>query len=142
MQVAFRHLPLVTLHPDAWRAGEAAECAARQGHFWSMHDALFASQEDLSASSITAIARQLPIDLVAFDKCMQGTATARVKEDADLAARLQFLVTPVFVVGLAKGTAQISPVSLIEGAQPIEAFRAVLDPMLAGARRLQNSRLP
>lgn len=39
--LAFRHLPLRAIHPLAYPAARAAECAGRQGRFWEMHDWLF-----------------------------------------------------------------------------------------------------
>lgn len=41
----FRHYPITTTHPNAWRASLYAEAAARQGRFWEMHDYLFLNQE-------------------------------------------------------------------------------------------------
>jgi protein-disulfide isomerase len=41
VQVAFRHMPLANIHSRAFPAAIAAECAARQGRFWPMHDELF-----------------------------------------------------------------------------------------------------
>lgn len=38
----FRHLPLVSIHPNAFAASRAAEAASLQNKFWEMHDALYA----------------------------------------------------------------------------------------------------
>src|SRR3990172_5625253 len=43
--VAFRHMPLETIPPLSLRAAEAANCGARQGRFWQLHDQLFAVPE-------------------------------------------------------------------------------------------------
>jgi protein-disulfide isomerase len=43
-QLAFRHLPLTTLHPRALPAAVAAECAAAEGVFWVYHDLLFGTE--------------------------------------------------------------------------------------------------
>ena len=47
LRFAFRHFPLTEIHPDAWRAAEAAEAAGAQGSFWEMHDALYAERRAL-----------------------------------------------------------------------------------------------
>src|SRR5262245_6579195 len=41
VRFAFRHFPLVDIHPHALAASGAAEAAASQGRFWEMHDRLF-----------------------------------------------------------------------------------------------------
>ncbi len=47
--IAFLHFPIPQLHPNAAGAHFAAECAARQGKFWEMHDLLFERQREWSA---------------------------------------------------------------------------------------------
>jgi len=42
---AFRHFPLAEIHPFALAAALAAEAAGIHGHFWPMHDRLFAGDE-------------------------------------------------------------------------------------------------
>ena len=44
---AYFHFPVERLHPDAFKASEAAECAGRQGKYWEMHEMLFAKQSAL-----------------------------------------------------------------------------------------------
>jgi hypothetical protein len=44
IRFVYRDFPLSSIHPDAQRAAEAAECADEQGQFWEMHDAIFAQQ--------------------------------------------------------------------------------------------------
>ncbi|QQS43846.1 thioredoxin domain-containing protein [Candidatus Roizmanbacteria bacterium] len=42
--IAYKHLPLTQLHPNAERAAQASVCAQEQGKFWEYHDKLFESQ--------------------------------------------------------------------------------------------------
>ncbi len=49
IKLVYRHYPLVTIHPRAQIAAEAAECAKDQGKFWEFHDQLFAQQADWSS---------------------------------------------------------------------------------------------
>jgi protein-disulfide isomerase len=52
----FKNLPLEKIHPLAFNAAVAAECAGASGQFWAMHDRLFANQNALRASAeITTI---------------------------------------------------------------------------------------
>ena len=48
VQLAFRHFPIASIHPNAKTAHEAAECANEQGKFWEYHDLLFQTQEQWS----------------------------------------------------------------------------------------------
>lgn len=48
VRVAFRHLPIESIHPTAFKAAEASECAREQGRFWEMHDRLFDQFKQLS----------------------------------------------------------------------------------------------
>jgi hypothetical protein len=47
VRFAFRHFPLVEIHPHAFASAAAAEAAAPQGRFWEMHELLFHRQEAL-----------------------------------------------------------------------------------------------
>src|SRR6476660_70720 len=47
VRFAFRHYPLTEIHPHALAASAAAEAAALQDQFWSMHALLFRRQRAL-----------------------------------------------------------------------------------------------
>ncbi|MCA9928757.1 MAG: peptidylprolyl isomerase [Anaerolineales bacterium] len=44
VQIAYRHFPLTSIHPNAQKSAEAAEAAGTQGEFWLYHDRLFETQ--------------------------------------------------------------------------------------------------
>lgn len=44
IRIVYRHLSLVSIHPDAFSAAEAAMCAGDQNVFWQYHDKLFSSE--------------------------------------------------------------------------------------------------
>src|SRR5919112_5319258 len=62
LRFAFRHFPLVDVHPDALRAAQASEAAAAQGEFWEMHDALYDAGGDLGLERLVAIAAGIGLD--------------------------------------------------------------------------------
>jgi protein-disulfide isomerase len=62
LRFAFRHFPIVELHPHAEQAAEAAEAAAAQGAFWEMHDALYAGRGHLTDRDLVNHARSIGID--------------------------------------------------------------------------------
>jgi len=51
LQLVFRHFPLRVLHDKAYLAGQAAEAAGLQGHFWEMHDLLYERQMEWTSLS-------------------------------------------------------------------------------------------
>ena len=44
--LAFLHVPIVQIHPNAGSAAVVAVCAQQQGKFWQMHNLLFAKQNE------------------------------------------------------------------------------------------------
>ena len=81
LQVVFRNFAF--LDPVVSdQAAQAAECALDQGadKFWQYHDLLFASQGGglaaYSGSQLEAYARQVDLDVSAFNSCLQSGAKA------------------------------------------------------------------
>lgn len=124
-----RDLPL-PFHSGARPAAEAAHCAAEQGKFWPMHDALLAKGSDLSAKGIEQHARALKLDVKSFDTCVgSGRYAAAIERNAAEADALGLRGTPAFVIGRVQhGELKGWPV---EGALPYEDFDELLRRMLA-----------
>jgi protein-disulfide isomerase len=68
IRFAFRHFPLVEIHPHAFGAAAAAEAAALQGRFWEMHELLFDRQRALADDDLQRYADQLGLDVGRFDQ--------------------------------------------------------------------------
>jgi protein-disulfide isomerase len=84
VRLIYRHFPLRSIHPVAQKAAEASECAADQGKFWEMHDALFAlnTAGSLSLPSLKSTAADLGLNTSDFDSCLDsGDKAADVEED-------------------------------------------------------------
>jgi protein-disulfide isomerase len=64
----FRHFPQTQIHPQSQRAAQAAEAAAAQGQFWSMHDTLFTHQQKLENGYLVEYANDLGLDIPQFLK--------------------------------------------------------------------------
>jgi protein-disulfide isomerase len=93
----FRHFPLVSQHPDAWRAALTAEAAGRQDRFWSMHEHLLGHEHGLSEDELRNHARALGLDMVAYERDLQDRSLAeRVREDALSGLHSGVLGTPTF----------------------------------------------
>jgi protein-disulfide isomerase len=77
LQIVFHHFPLTKLHKNALVAAHAAEAAARQNHFWEMHDRLYLNQkawaEAADARSVfVGYARDLGLDVERFSRDMDS----------------------------------------------------------------------
>jgi len=66
VRFAFRHFPLTDVHPHAFAAAEAAECAGAQGKFWEMHEKLFEHQAHLDRKHLVRYADELGLDVARF----------------------------------------------------------------------------
>ena len=135
VRLAFRHLPLA-FHTRAGRAAESAECAARQGRFWAMHDSLFQPPMRLEESELEAHARQAGVDLVAFAACMAGEAADRVATDSVIAQQLGLTGTPSVIIAVAAEDGTVRAVEVIVGIRPVNEFGKALDGALAKARKV------
>jgi len=62
VRLVFRNYPLADVHPYALTAALAAEAAAEQGAFWSMHDQLLAHQDRLTDADLRRYAEEIGID--------------------------------------------------------------------------------
>jgi protein-disulfide isomerase len=114
-------------------AAEAALCADKQGHFWEMHDQLFAHQQALLPADLAKYAIAIGLDEDAFEHCTQGHETAKVLADDLLAAaELGITGTPAFLVNG----------RLVSGARPATDFRRVIDEELRTAAGSRGTAAP
>ncbi len=100
VRTAFRHFPVRASHPRALPAAHAAEAAALQGAFWTMHDALFDDQGRLEDPHLWARAESLGLDVERFDADRRSPAVAaRVTADFRGGVRAGVVTTPTLYVG-------------------------------------------
>ena len=132
VQLAVRHFPLESIHHGATKAAVAAVCAANEGKFWEMHDALFADQKKLDQPSLVARAESLSLDVRTFGKCLSGQAADQVTRDVQSATELNLRGTPAFLVGRRQAGGLIKVVSVISGAVPFSTFEREIEAALAG----------
>jgi len=122
IKFVYRHLPLTSIHPDAFPAAEAAMCAGEQDAYWPYHEKLFKG-EGLGSAIYTQYAQELSLDMTTFETCMtEHKYQQEIQADSDFAINLGINSTPTFFInGLA-----------IVGAQPLNVFQQVIDKELAG----------
>jgi Na+/H+ antiporter NhaA len=99
LRYAWRHLPLVDVHPRAQLAAEAAESAAAQGAFWPMHDKLLRHQDALSPPDLMGYAQELGLDLTRFGADLRrGAHATRIAQDVESADLSGVSGTPTFFI--------------------------------------------
>ena len=123
IRFVYRHLPLTSIHQNAFPSAEASMCADEQDAFWQFHDKLFENQDKLGLELYLRIASDLGLDSAAFEDCLNSQKYKNVvQKDLDFALNLGVNSTPTFFInGLA-----------VVGAQPLEVFKQVIDKELAG----------
>jgi protein-disulfide isomerase len=117
IKLVFRDFPL-PMHPHAPKAAEASHCAADQGKFWEMHEKLFANSQKLEVADLKGYAKDLKLDTAKFDKCLDsGEKGAVVEKNKKAGEEAGVSGTPAFFIN---GRS-------IAGAQPLEAFKKIVD---------------
>jgi len=131
IRYVFRNYPL-SFHPGAMPAAIAVECALRDGQkpSWELHDSIYNAQDDGATLTLANLKRWAAkitgIDQSDFNSCMEAEKTSSIV-DADIEAGSEAGVsgTPTFFVITNEGA-----VTQIDGAQPYEEFKKVLDKLL------------
>lgn len=99
VRLVYRHFPLISKHPHALRAAEAAEAAAAQNKFWEMHVLLCVNPERLKDSDLRGYATEIELDLEKFDYEMnQSLYVRQILKDRDLGLANGISVAPSFFV--------------------------------------------
>ncbi|MGZ8498710.1 MAG: DsbA family protein, partial [Candidatus Binatia bacterium] len=125
LRIVHKDLPLEAIHPQARQAAEAARCAGDQEKFWDYHDKLYERSPKASASDLKGFAKEIGLNTESFESCFaNGKFKAAVQKDLSEGAALGLTGTPAFFIN---GRELI-------GAQPIEAFTAIIDEELALAK--------
>ncbi len=117
IRIAFKHNAL-PMHNRAKAAAIAAEAAGKQGKFWEMHDLLFANAKELTDENFVKWAGELGLDAEKFKADLADPAIAKkVDENQKQGTQLGARGTPAFFVNG----------RYLSGAQPVEAFSALVD---------------
>jgi predicted DsbA family dithiol-disulfide isomerase len=108
-------------------AALAAEAAGKQGKFWEMHDKIFENQKDITDENFVAWAGELGLDVAQFkkdlaDEGLKKKITDQQAQGMTLGAR----GTPAFFVNG----------RFLSGAQPVDAFKKLIDEEKAKADKL------
>lgn len=133
VKLVYRDFPLQHIHPNAAVTALAAECADDQGGFKGIHDILFEKQVEWSDADpqeivelLSGYASDTGIDVAEFDECVvMGTHIEDIRGDLEDGRAYGVTGTPGFFIG----NDDVGYVS-VEGAQPYEVFKRVIDSQL------------
>jgi protein-disulfide isomerase len=136
LKYVFRDFPLEAIHPNAFKAAEAAHCAGAQGKYWEMHDRLFANQGALAPAQLLLHAQALGLDPQAFRQCLDGERyAAEIRKDLEDGQKAGVTGTPAFILGpTATEGSQIKGAKMIVGAQPYTSFKEAIETLLASRK--------
>ena len=130
----FRNAPIEELHPRAFGAAVAGECARTQSpeKFWELHDRMFRDQRGLTPVGLRSSADMVGLDLAAYDRCIAGDA-AKAKVRADLADAVTFgaTATPTFFLAVEEKGGKVRALQKIVGAKSFPVFKDALDTLLS-----------
>jgi protein-disulfide isomerase len=100
LRIAYLHFPLTAIHPFAYPAAVASECAAAQNKFQPYHDSLFLHSQALNAVRWDSLAQRVGVrDIPAFRRCLDGDAVkARIEQNVVLGRDLSLVGTPAFII--------------------------------------------
>jgi protein-disulfide isomerase len=104
VHMVFHHFPLTKIHKNALAAAHAAEAAARQNHFWEMHDRLYRNQKSWADEAdprpiFLGYARELGLDVERFNKDMDSAEVeSRITADSQQATSLGIIGTPTILI--------------------------------------------
>ncbi len=131
VKFVYKQMPIVSIHSWAQPASAIGLCVLKQAGneaYWKYHREVFASQREVQADTATdqllAIAGEAGGKLEEVKACFEAEETAEIitatlEEAEDLAVNS----TPTFFINGRR----------LSGAQPLEAFKAVIDPALGNS---------
>ncbi len=130
VKIVFRDMPL-QFHAGAYPAALAAECVRDQGGddmYFEMHDALFEDQSVLSGDeesvneALLGLATDIGVDLDEYNSCVESDKfKEEIEADTADGNSVGITGTPSFIING----------EILVGAQPFEAFEAIIEAALA-----------
>jgi predicted DsbA family dithiol-disulfide isomerase len=96
------------------KAAVSLKCAALQERFWRMYEKIHLSKDELDLLSFRAFAREMELDLPAFDDCLKDPLqTEAVRRDLEYASSKKIERLPVTLVGIRRLTGYHPPENLL-----------------------------
>jgi protein-disulfide isomerase len=130
VKYVFSDFPLDSMHPQAFKAAEAAACAGDQGKFWEMHDQLFNNQQALNINALSLHAQAIGLNTAAFQQCLfGGKHEGKVRDSFKTGSDAGVSGTPTFFIGVTSSNS-VKVHKILSGAQRYSAFKSVIENLL------------
>ena len=124
IRVVFKNNPL-SFHPRAMPASMSAECAREQGKFWDVYERQFTNQKALEDADLEKYAKESGVDIGRWKACFTSNKyKSRIEEEQRQMVTLGARGTPAFFING----------RFLSGAQPVQAFEAIVDEELKKAK--------
>ena len=122
MYLEMHYYPLVGIHAHALEAARYAQCAAKQGKFWSLHDLLIARQDEWKGlinadPSFMQMAKEVQLNMKSLEVCLQDESVNKlIFDERDKGTSLGIQSTPTYFVN---GNMVVGSKSLIDMLLPL-----------------------
>jgi protein-disulfide isomerase len=135
IRYAFKDFPIESLHRQAVKAHEAANCAADQDKYWQMHNRLFMNPNPLGPEELKGHAAAVGVNLGTFQQCVDsGKHVQTVQQSINDAVSFGVNGTPAFFVGVVTDDGKALKASrFISGAHPFARFKQEIDALLSSS---------
>lgn len=120
IRFVYRHYPLAAIHPAAFTAAVASECAAGRGKFWEFADSIVNGNVDLSrvedvGSQLSDVAERLGMDRQEFKSCLSSpNVQQRVRAQMVEGVAKRVHSTPTIFVNGHRSVGELSPTALTD----------------------------
>ena len=132
VKFVFRDFPLCSpgqcLHPGAYPAAQAAECADDEGKYWQMHDKIFDEQNKFGQGTVPFTtedlkkwASEIGLNTEQFNSCLDSEKYLKeVEKDLVDGSKYGVQGTPAYFIDNEKDGYKI-----VSGAQPYQVFEQI-----------------
>jgi protein-disulfide isomerase len=135
IRYAFKDFPIESLHRQAVKAHEAANCAGDQDKYWPMHARLFLNPNPLGPEQLKAHAAAVGVEVNVFQQCLDtGKHAKTVQQSIGDAVGLGANGTPAFFLGIVNADGKtMKAARFINGAHPYARFKQEIDALLTSS---------
>jgi protein-disulfide isomerase len=129
--------PIESIHKQAFKAHEAANCSGEQGKYWEMHAQIFANRKAMSLDDLKQHSIAIGLDQQKFQQCLEsGKYTAEIRNDMAEGGKAGVRGTPTFFLGLT-GTddSKVKATKMLRGAVAYSNFKTAIDDLLSSQKK-------